>query len=97
MFFKILAFSDEIFNRIIIINLYHILLYYGPGIKFLGYVMRSGSDDLDPSFVSGVIGAGPRKGRKKRMVNIDYPVGVMRYEIPVRICIYLASTMKSTL
>src|ERR1700676_403732 len=78
---QIAPFADQIVDRITVTDSHDVLFDDGPVIQLLGNVVTRGADELDAPVIRLVVGARTNKRRKKRVVNINDPVGIPACEL----------------
>ena len=78
--FQILALADEITDGMLVVDVDGALLDDRPFIQVRGDVVAGRADDFDAASIGRMIGLGTGKGRQKRMMNVDDPVGIIIYK-----------------
>ena len=79
--FQVLTLVHQILHSVLVCNTHHILLYDGTGIQFCGNIVAGCPDNLHSSLKSSMIGFSTNKGRKERVMDIDYPIGISVYHL----------------
>ena len=74
--FQIAPFSNQVVHRIAMRDPHHLLLDDGTLVEVHGDVVPGGADQLHPAGKGTLVRLGARKGRQKRMVDIDNPVWI---------------------